>query len=299
MRTRYHAMTAGLLGAAAWLSLAVPATAQFGGTGQGYGPAGQNRQGYGPAGQNGQGGQMGQRQPPKNYLAELKTVADDVAKRYQVKIVVDPAAFVAATPKIASNATTIETAMDSLAKQVRGGTWRRAYLNQTQANTVPAPEKLVDVVRALDRVEQSGIILENPATKRATAYMKNYAVSSTFKDDLAAQSFNTAPVYVLYAAAEAGGTPDMDRFMDLQRQQMDMMMRMDPDSMARAMQNSMNMFMSADPQTRQQFMGNMMRSGMQMFMNMPAEQRNALMQEAMRNAQQMFGGQGGQGQPGR
>lgn len=279
MRISFHAMTAGLVGAAAWLSLAAPANAQYGAAGQG-GP------GVGQGGQNRQGAGYGQRMAPKNYLTELKAVADDVAKRHQVKIVVDPSAFVAATPKLASDATTIELSMGSLAKQVRGGAWRRVYLNQVQANVTPAPEKLVDAVRALDRVEQSGIILENPATKRATAYMKNYPISPSFKDDLAAQQFSTTPVYVLYGGAtETGAKPDMDKFMDLQRQQMDMMLRMDPDTLSQAMQQGMNMFMNADPQTRSQLMSTMMRSGMQMFMNMPAEQRNALIQDAMRNAQ--------------
>jgi hypothetical protein len=223
----------------------------------------------------------------------MKGVVDDAAKRFQIKIVLDPSAFVAAAPKAVSDAKTADEAMDLLAKQIRGGSWRKVYLNQVQANVAPAPEKLVEAVRTLDRVEASGIVLENPATKRATAYMKNYPVSESFKDDLAAQQFSTQPVYVLYGGAgDASGKPDIDRFMDLQRQQLDMMLRMDPDTMAQAMQQGMNLFMSADPQTRSQIMGTMMRSGMQMFMNMPPEQRNALIQEAMRNAQGMFGGMG-------
>lgn len=288
MRIGHRTRAAGILGAAAWFALTAHASAQMGPGAPMGGPGGQNRPGL----------PYGQRTAPRNYLPEMKSVVEDAAKRYQAKIVLDPSAFVAAAPKAVTDARTIDEAMGELAKQIRGGSWRKVYLNQVQANVTPAPEKLVEAVRALDRIEASGIVLENPATKRATAYMKNYPISDTFKDDLAAQQFSTTPVYVLYGGTtDTSGKPDIDRFLDLQRQQLDMMLRMDPETMAQAMQQGLNMFMSADPQTRQQLMSTMMRSGMQMFMNMPPEQRNALIQEAMRNAQGVFGG-GGPGGPG-
>jgi hypothetical protein len=280
MRNRGVGRLAALLAAGFGIAFSLPAGAQ-----------GNNVQNRG-------GGVTARRPAPKNYIGELRDLAESMGKQYQTRIVVDPAIFVTSKPVAPDANLAIEKAMDALAGQVKNTAWRRVYLKQGAGAALPALVKLADAVRSLDRVEQSGIVLENPATRRATTYVKDYAVSPSFKEELTNGQFSADPVYVLYStglAAGAGGTTPQERMQNLQREQMELMMQMDPDQVAQAMQQGMQMFMSLDPQTRSQFMGNMMRAGMQMFMNMPAEQRQELMQSIFQTFQQggVFGGPGG------
>ncbi len=234
-----------------------------------------------------------QRPAVKNYIAELREMTNALAKRFNARVVVDPALFVQAMPRNPGEAQTIEAALDALASQIRGASWRRIYLTQVQAQVLPSADKLVDAVRSLIRIEQSGIVVEDPATRRATAYLKDYAVRPTFQQELEAQQFSAQPVYVLFGQTAGAGREGVDRFMDLQRQQFEMLQQMDPDTLSQALSQGMQMMMSLDPQTRGQLFGNMMRAGMQMWTNMPEGQRNQFIGEMMRMGQEMMSQMGG------
>lgn len=250
------------------LIAAVPAAAQLGG-GQGSSPGQLNRG----------GNRLQQRPRPKNYLTELKAIADAFAKKSNVRIVVDPALLVSGNPSTPADGLAVDKALDLWTGAIRNSAWRKVYLKASQATVLPPADKLAASVRTLDQLEHSGLVLENPTTKKVTTYVKNYDLSPTFADDLQAGQFAPAPVYVLYATnPSVDSMPAEERFADLQRQQMAMMMQMTPDELTQAMSNSMQMFMNMDPQVRQQMMGTMMKAGMQMFMNMPADQRNQLLQ---------------------
>jgi hypothetical protein len=243
-------------------------------------------------------GQAVRRPAPRNYLPELKTIADAASKQYEAKIVVDPAIFIATQPTAPDKNLTIDKAMDSFAAAARGLAWRRVYLSQAQGMTLPPAEKLAESVRALDKVEQAGIVLENPLTRKATTYMKDWSVGPNFHDELSTGQFSSNPIYVLYSVRTAGIKPPMEEIADLQRRSMELMMSMDPDQMAQAMDNGVQMFMNMDPELRGRFLGMQMQAGMKMFQNMAPDQRNQLMQSVMQGIQQNgglpFGGPGGQ-----
>jgi hypothetical protein len=241
-------------------------------------------------------GNANQRRPaPRNFNAELKQIAESVAQRLNIRIVVDPALFVAAAPKVPTEVQTPEQALSALIAAIKEASWRRVYLTQAQANAVPPAEKLAASVRALDQLEQTGIVLEDPRTKRATTYLKNYSVSPNFSEELTAGQFSANPIYVIYSTNPfASAQSPQDRFMDLQKQQMEMMMNMSPEEVGEAMTRGMQLWNNLDPATRQQMMGTMMKAGMQMFQNMSPEQRNEMMQQSMQIFQQSFG-QGGPG----
>lgn len=246
--------------------------------------------------------QLNRRPAAKNYSAELKALAESLSKKYEAKIVVDPAIFVRTKPTAPGETASITEALASITGQIKNTAWRRIYLKQSQANTVATPDKLAASIRALERVEQMGLVLENPTSKAATSYLKNYEVTQTFGQDLKDMQFDAGGVYVIYSTspwADLGGAKSTeDRFFDLQREQMEMMMQMDPDQLGQAMARGMDLWSNMDPALRGQFMGQMMRAGMQMWNNMPAEQRQTMMQEMMQNAQQFFGGFGGNPPPG-
>ena len=245
------------------LITALPATAQLGG--QNGGQSQFNRQ--------------QQRPQRRNYLPELKTIVEAIAKKADARIVVDPALFVAANPTAPAASLTVDKALDQLSSGIRNSAWRRVYLKASQAAVLPPAEKLAASVRALDQLEQTGLVLENPAAKKATTFVKNYDITPSFADDLQAGQFAPTPVYVLYSLTSKPEAQTLgERYADLQREQMQMMMQMTPDELSESMNNGLQMFMNMDPNVRQQMMGTMMKAGMQMFMNMSPDQRNQLLQ---------------------
>jgi hypothetical protein len=244
-----------------------------------------------PAGRQGQA--AARRPAPRNYLPELKAIVDGVATQYGIKIVVEPTLFIAAPPTAPDKALAIDKAMDALVLSAKDLGWRRVYLSTAQGMVVPPAEKLVESVRALDKIEQLGVVLENPATHKATTYLKDWNVTQSFKDDLTSGQFSPTPIYVLYSLKPNGGKLPMDELADMQRRSMEMMMSMDPDQMAQAMDQGVQMFMNMDPDMRNRFMGMQMQAGMKMFQNMSPEQRNQLMQSVMQSFPQ-----GGFGAPG-
>jgi hypothetical protein len=225
---------------------------------------------------------------PKNYFSVLKEITETLSTKFKARIVADPAIFVATKPVAPNESTNIVIAMDSLVSQLKRASWRRLYLTQNQGSVLPAAEKLAASVRAMELVEQSGIVLENPATRKLTTFVKNFAAPANLEAELKAQEFNPDAVYVIYSTelGADGAKSAEDRFFDLQKEQMDMMMQMDGDQLSQAMARGMDLYAQLDPATRSALMGQMMRAGMQMFMNMPADQRQALMQDAA----SMFGG---------
>lgn len=235
----------------------------------------------------------GTRRPaPKNFFNDLRALTDKLSDRYSVKVVTDPAIVVTTMPTRPAEDASLNAALDSLAGQLKRTAWRRVYVKAAQANAVTDPGKLASSVRALELVEHSGLVLENPMTRQATAYVKNYPVSGSFSQELEDQQFSQKAIYVLFSTdprADASKTME-DRMADLQREQMDLMMQMDPDQLSNAMARGMQMFMNLDPASRAQYMGTMMRAGMQMFQNMPADQRQQLMQDVFQNAGGLFGG---------
>lgn len=235
------------------------------------------------------------RKPVRNFNAELKTLGDQIGTAFHVKVLVDPAIFVAAQPATPANSQTVEAAMTAVSTAVKNTAWRRVYLLKTDAAAIQAPAKIAAAMRALDLISHTGLVVEDTATRRATWLGKNINVGPELSQNLTEQQYSSEPLYVIYStSADTGtGTPQ-ERMLDLQRQQMDLMMRMDPDQMSSAMAAGMQMYMNLDPATRSQFMGNMIRSGIQMWGNMPADQRQQMMGEIMGQIGPMFGG-GGQG----
>ena len=243
-------------------------------------------------------GGLTRRPGPTNFLPNLKEIAEQLAKRYNTRIVVDPAIFVTIKPTTPDASLTVEKAMDALATSAKQVAWRRVYPTQSQAGVAPTPDKLAAAVRALDLVQQTGLVLENPNTKQATSYLKNWPVAANFKEDLAQNQFSQEPIYVLYSTNPlADSRPPSEQLADMQRRSMEMMMNMDPDQMAEAANQGVQMFLSMDPDMRSRFMAVQMQAGMKMMQSMTPDQRQQMMQMGAAMAQQFIGGGQGPGKP--
>lgn len=255
-------------------------------------------------------------QAPRSYTAEMTAAAEAVGKAFEVKVVVDPALFVPAPPAEPKEAQSADAAVNALVAGLKNAAWRKVYLTQSEASAGIPAARLAAMVRAVDVLETGGLVLENPATRRAISLQKNMPILPGFAEELRSLRFNPAPVYVIYSTlgGGAGGSAE-EKFLDLQRQQLELMMQMDPDALAETFAKGMQMWASLDPQTRSRMMANMMQAGTQMFMqmapaaraelvgtmmrssmemwaNMPAEQRQRLTQEMMQLGQQLGGQMG-------
>ncbi len=272
--------------------------------------------------QRSQGARSQNRPAPQSYTAELAAIAEKIGAALQVRIVVDPSVFVPSPPKEPAALTNPDAAVAALVSGLKDTSWRKVYMLQAEAAASQRPERLAAMVRALDTLETGGLVLENPATRRAMSLQKNLPVLPGFSDELRQRQFDPNGVYVIYSTVGGGlGASLEDRFLDLQRQQLELMMQMDPDALAETFAKGMQMWSSLDPQTQSRLMGNMMRAGTQMFMrmdpntranlmggmmrsgmemwaNMPPDERAKLTQEMMQMGQQAMGGMGqGGGRP--
>jgi hypothetical protein len=266
-----------------------------------------------------QGSSNRPQQAPRSYTAEFTALADKVAAALQVRIVVDPSVFVPAPPQEPQTLDSPDATIAAMVAGLKDTSWRKVYLQKSETSASLRPERLAAMVRALDTLETGGIVLENPATRRAVSVQKNLPVLPGFRDELRERKFDEAGIYVIYSTVGGGlGGSIEDRFLDLQRQQLELMTQMDPDALADTFAKGMQMWASLDPQTQSRLMSNMMRAGTQMFMrmdpaaranlvggmvrsgmemwaNMPPDQRARMMQDMMQLGQQLQGQMGGPG----
>lgn len=261
------------------------------------------------------------KQQAQSYTAQLTALAERLGTALQTRIVVDPSIFVPTPPPEIAAKETADATVVALVSGLKDVAWRKVYLTQAEAKGGMRPERLAAMVRALDMLETGGLVLENPSTRRAMSLQKNLPVLPGFGDELRQLRFDPAAIYVIYSTLGGGmGKSVEDRFLDLQRQQLELMMQMEPEALAETFAKGMQMWSSLDPQTQSRLFGNMMQAGMSMFMrmdpavrtnmiggmmrssmemwaNMPADQRAKLTQEMMQMGQQigqqMGGGQGG------
>src|SRR5260221_448119 len=108
------------------------------------------------------------RPSPKNYFSSLKEITDGLSTKFNVKVVADPAIFVPVKPVVPKDSTNINVALDALTSQLKKVSWRRIYLTQNTGSILPPADKLAASIRAMELVEQSGIVLENTATRKAS-----------------------------------------------------------------------------------------------------------------------------------
>jgi len=189
-------------------------------------------------------------------------------------------------------------ALDVLCKQL-GLTWRRIFLPRNQNI---APDKLSEIIRALKALEVAGIFIEDPATGQGTSLMKNFPLQPGYDAQMTAGGSAFKAVYLVtdekasktaQARKEEKGSKDqkpgrVQRYVDIAREQMEMLMQMTPEERREAMMAGMQMFMNMDPQARQQMMQMGMQMGMEMFQQMDPQMRQQLIEQSMQAFQQMF-----------
>jgi hypothetical protein len=201
-----------------------------------------------------------------NRAGELKAITATRAARDDSTILIDPDLFLSLAPKSPSADLPIEDALRMLTAPLTEIAWRKVYLTDAQLKTLKrssAAEKLVAAVRTLDQLESGDLVLADGGTQRAITYLKSQPLSPSLDTELAQWKLSDRPVYVLYSTTPAarGGTL-LERFAHLQRQQMELMLRMSPEQMAQSMEQVVQAFPPADTARRMRLMGLPMMAGM-------------------------------------
>ena len=225
---------------------------------------------------------------PTTRAGELAAIAAKLGDRLQARIIVDPAVTVLAPPKAPGADADADAALSALAAQVRNGVWRRVYLPNVAGTDVSA-EKVVAAARALEALEHSGVVLENPRSRRLTSYLKNVPIPDNLEETLEQQRFNIRPIYLITATGVTESRPTVARAAEMQRQMTQIMLQMSPQEVSQVVAGSMQGLMNMDPQTRLQ-MASAWLTGIRLALRgMSPQQQHQLMMEIQQFAPQMVG----------
>lgn len=172
---------------------------------------------------------------PQNHFDELRRMADGIAKRFRVRIVVEPGLWIAETPTMPATVLPLDQALDTLMEAVKSITWRRLYFTPTTAAALP-PKTVAGMVRTLERSYQTDLGIEGPAAQGTTLLKENKG-SASLPEALLRNRFAPTPTYLVHARRESSGEaiPAGQRLAELQQQQTDLLIHSSVDQLAQMM----------------------------------------------------------------
>jgi hypothetical protein len=222
----------------------------------------------------------------------IAQAAQELAQKFKVQIVVDPALTLRVAP---SQAETLERALDEITAQAREVVWRKVYTNKV-LGAEPNAEQILSAVRALINIELGGVMVVNPRTATLNSFVANYPAPPDLENTLEQMQppFSAKPVYVILnpkpQAATALRGSRMEQFAQMQQQLLDLLTKMSPDERRQALQSAMNMWMNADPDLRNQMIFEGMRLSFEYWQTLSPEQQREWMEMGRKFFEQYFGG---------
>ncbi|MFN7017704.1 MAG: hypothetical protein ACK4RG_00330 [Fimbriimonadales bacterium] len=240
-------------------------------------------------GQVGTRSQRGQQQD--DGRVPIVQAAQELAQKFKVQIVVDPALTVRVAPP---QADTLEKALDEMVANLRDVVWRKVYTNKV-LGIEPTPEQIVSATRALLTIELGGVMVVNPRSATLNSFVANYPTPPNLEETLEQMQppFSAKPVYVILnprlQPAPMRGTP-LEQFNQLQQQLLELLARMSPEERSQALRAGMNLWMNADPALRNQMILEGMRLSFEYWQSLSPEQQRELMDLGRKFFEQYFGG---------
>jgi ABC-type dipeptide/oligopeptide/nickel transport system ATPase component len=222
---------------------------------------------------------------------EIQRVAQSLTERTHRSILLDGTVKPALPVSLTGSAKSVEEALDQLTKPL-GLTWKKVYIPKSSA---PANGEQIDrLVETVKKISTAGLVVEDPASHRVTLYLRDLPTAPNLEAQIHTTWPFLQPVYLLSDPKAAPRKPEKpepprpatpDQFAAMERQRMDLLMKMSPDERAKAMQQAMGMVFQTDPAAMQE----MMRAGMQAFMQtmqqMTPEQRQQMFSMSMQMMQ--------------
>ncbi len=224
----------------------------------------------------------------------ITQVAQDLEKRFSVKILVDPALSARVNPP---QADTLERALDELVGQVSGAVWRKVYIKKVLGEE-PQPERIINAVRALLNIELGGMLVVDPRANTLHSFVANYPLTPGFEQGLEQMQppFNAKPLYVILeprprVLTELKGTR-LEQFAKAQQQLLELLARMTPEERAQALRAGFQMWLNADPELRYQMMFEGLRMSFEYWQSLTPDQQQQMMEMGRKWFEQYFGGDG-------
>ncbi len=218
-----------------------------------------------------------------SHAGELRRVLTSLGDKHGLRILLDPGLIVPAQPASPPKDTTPARALDTLVGAIPGAAWRCVYLQLSPSASLPDASRVADWVRALDRLNQVGMVVENVTNGRATVLMKEYPISKSYRADLTRARYRT--VYIVYRAKGAAALndepserptrPEPGQMAEVLGDMLGAFFSLDEVSQKAGMQQAMGLLFSIDPGSRAEFVT-------KLWASLSPEQRADLARTVMR-----------------
>jgi hypothetical protein len=181
---------------------------------------------------------------PPNRLGQWKAAAAAAARSCDAEVLVEPGLYLDPPGPAPAGEPPIEKMLDALAAGSPEVTWRRLYLTPARARPLPGAERLAAEVRTLELPDCASLAASRQETD---LYLHGRLDSPAVRK---AGKFSDQPVYLLYRAVQAAGSTPEERFADLQRRQLDLLLRLNPDQLERSMEQVVQTYNTTAPASR-------------------------------------------------
>lgn len=217
----------------------------------------------------------------------LEQIAASLARRWKVRVLVDPALPSSARPGRPDPYLPIDQALNAALAPLHRVSWRRLYLPPRASDSLPPTGAIAAAVRSLERPETASLLLEDSRTERVTACLKDQPIAAPLEAMRRQAKLDPQPIYLIF---RTGLTPDEpvpeSRIADLQRQQLELPLR--PEHQALAMAQMVRLLQELPPADREAFASRTLAAGMRLWDSTPAGQRTEMIQQSLQ-LMQAFG----------
>lgn len=222
---------------------------------------------------------------------EIQRVAQSLTERTHKTVLLDSSVKQSLSVSSSGSAGTIEEALDRLIRPM-GLTWKKIYV--MKSSRPASGDRVAELARTVKEVAAPGLVVEDPQAHRVTFYLRDLPAAP----DLEAQ-IHTAwpflePVYLVSDPRAEKKKPEPkekpkpaspEHFAQMERERMDMFLKMSPEDRTKAMQQAMGMVLQTDPAAMQEMMRSGMQAWMQTMQQMTPEQRQQFLTMSMQMMQ--------------
>jgi hypothetical protein len=187
-----------------------------------------------------------------NHLSELREAARTLSRRYGAPFLVDPEIYLTSHPRLPEPELAADGAGAALSGSVHGVAFRALYL----------PKSVRDDLEHFDVARLAAGVRELTTAPPVTSLFEDGAgpplllrgdlrKPQEIDAELERSGFSRQLVYLFYSTTPSGrGATYVERLADLQRQQMRLLLKMNPDQLSGLMEQQLQTYQAADPQTR-------------------------------------------------
>jgi hypothetical protein len=222
---------------------------------------------------------------------DIQRVAQNLSERTQKNVVLDGSVKQTLPVTSTGSARTLEEALDRLTKPL-GLVWKKVYVTRTTG--AASGERIARLVETVKGVASTGIVVEDPATRKVTLYLRDLPAAPDLEAQIRTAWPFLDPVYLVSDPRPSARSDEKkqrpkpnspEQFAEMERERMDLFLKMSPEDRAKAMQQAMNQVFQADPAAMQQMMQAGMQAWMQMMQQMTPEQRQQFLTMSMQMMQ--------------